>query len=298
MIEEQNPTVAVIMPNRNGADFISESIDSVLSQTYSHWILYVIDDSSSDSSCLLVESYSRRFPHKVKLLRNKENLGPGGSRNVGILNSKSEYIAFLDSDDIWNPDKLELQVQQLNSDESIILTYCSGLEFLSNTNQIIGAMPAKFRGNCHYLFHKYPTKAIISLGGSGALFRRSVLSVVGPFDERFCSSAEDWDFFRRISLCGTVDFISKNLILYRRHQNNLSRANTIQYFNSNRNAVMKMIRDEDLPRSKSLPIAWRFHLSYLRHFIKFCNYLGVVELFKSCSSWGKSVREFERTKFR
>ncbi len=102
--------VSIIMPCYNSEKFIGEAIESVLAQTYSNWELLITDDCSKDSSRKIVEEYEKK-DNRVKLFCLKENSGSGIARNKSIEEAKGRFIAFLDSDDIWFPNKLELQIK-------------------------------------------------------------------------------------------------------------------------------------------------------------------------------------------
>ena len=103
------PSVSIITPMYNSEEFLSESIQSVLNQTYKNWELILIDDNSTDNTLKIAEAFSKRYPN-IKLFKNKINLGTAFSRNTGIENSKGNFIAFLDADDLWKPEKLEKQL--------------------------------------------------------------------------------------------------------------------------------------------------------------------------------------------
>ncbi|WP_299238949.1 glycosyltransferase family 2 protein [Sulfurihydrogenibium sp.] len=102
--------VSVIMPNYNRAKYISEAIESVISQTYPIWELMIIDDCSTDNSVNIIEEYVAK-DERIKLIRLPKNSGPAIARNTGIEVASGRYIAFLDSDDVWLPYKLEKQVK-------------------------------------------------------------------------------------------------------------------------------------------------------------------------------------------
>ena len=99
--------VSVIMPNFNGGKYLRESVDSVLSQTYTYWELIFVDDCSSDDSLDIVRSYD---DERIKILQNKQNCGAAESRNYALREARGRWVAFLDSDDIWLPEKLEKQI--------------------------------------------------------------------------------------------------------------------------------------------------------------------------------------------
>lgn len=105
-------TVSIITPAYNSEKFIEATIRSVQSQTFTDWKLIVVDDCSEDSTPSIVQKLQTEDP-RIELLLNPENLGVANARNRGVEYASSEYIAFLDSDDIWLPEKLELQLKKL-----------------------------------------------------------------------------------------------------------------------------------------------------------------------------------------
>ena len=109
MRKEDQPLVSVIMPSYNSARFVSEAIKSVMNQTYQNWELLITDDCSKDNSVEVINKYTAQ-DSRVKLEALKKNVGAASARNISLEKAKGEYIAFLDSDDTWNLDKLEYQI--------------------------------------------------------------------------------------------------------------------------------------------------------------------------------------------
>lgn len=103
------PDVSIIMPTYNSARFIKESIDSVLSQTYTNWELLIVDDCSTDETWRELQQISQK-ENRIHTFRTKKNAGSGIARNIGIREAKGRYIAFIDSDDWWYPMKLQKQL--------------------------------------------------------------------------------------------------------------------------------------------------------------------------------------------
>ena len=101
--------VSIITPSYNSSKYIAHTIDSVLAQTYKKWELIIIDDNSVDDSKKIIAHYVK-FDSRIRLIELRENQGPAIARNIGIEEARGPYIAFLDSDDIWLPKKLELQI--------------------------------------------------------------------------------------------------------------------------------------------------------------------------------------------
>lgn len=106
------PLVSVVMPLFNGADFVKESIESVIKQQYQNWELLVVDDCSTDNSVEIIKSIAGSEP-RVKLVHLNHNSGPAVARNTAIEHAQGRFIAFLDSDDIWSAQKLEIQVHYM-----------------------------------------------------------------------------------------------------------------------------------------------------------------------------------------
>ncbi|HIC32028.1 MAG TPA: glycosyltransferase family 2 protein [Flavobacteriaceae bacterium] len=104
------PLVSIITPMYNSEKFILKTIGSVVNQTYTNWELILIDDRSTDNTIKIVEDFKSKYAN-IKLLQNDTNLGAAKSRNKAILEAKGDYIAFLDADDLWKPNKLDLQIQ-------------------------------------------------------------------------------------------------------------------------------------------------------------------------------------------
>lgn len=100
--------VSIIMPAYNSAAFIAQSIDSVLAQTHSNWELLIVDDCSTDDTVSIVKAYTS--DPRIKLQVFDKNSGAGIARNTAVSNAKGKYIAFLDSDDLWKPEKLRKQI--------------------------------------------------------------------------------------------------------------------------------------------------------------------------------------------
>src|SRR3990172_4230917 len=103
------PLVSVIMIFLNAGRFIEEAVESVFTQSYENWELLFVDDGSVDRSTSIAQAYADRYPHKVRYLEHTghQNRGKCASRNLGIGNTRGDYIVFLDADDVWLPDKLK-----------------------------------------------------------------------------------------------------------------------------------------------------------------------------------------------
>lgn len=130
--KESVPTVSVIMPAYNSSATLGESIQSVVSQTFGDWELLVIDDCSQENLYSIVESFNDFRIHFIRLSRNS---GVAVARNRGIQEAKGRYIAFLDSDDLWHPEKLEKQLHFMEKN-GYAFTYTWYQQFDHDTNHL------------------------------------------------------------------------------------------------------------------------------------------------------------------
>ena len=118
-IQFQDGLVSIIMPSWNTSRFIGKSIESVLNQTYSNWELIIVDDCSTDDTDSVVAAYS---DDRIKYIKNERNSGAAITRNRAIREANGEWIAFLDSDDLWEPEKLEKQINFMK-DNGYVFSY-------------------------------------------------------------------------------------------------------------------------------------------------------------------------------
>ena len=107
---KSNNLVSVITPAYNCAEYIDECIESVLNQTYQNWEMLIVDDKSTDNTQSIVESYAKK-DHRIKLFNQEKNAGTAAARNKALELSQGRFVAFLDSDDTWKPNKLERQLE-------------------------------------------------------------------------------------------------------------------------------------------------------------------------------------------
>jgi len=110
MITDNSILISIVTPSYNCSDFIAQTIDSVKSQTYNNWEMIIVDDCSTDNSIDIINSYAKE-DNRIKLYRLEKNSGAAVARTKAIELAKGDYIAFLDSDDIWLPEKLQLQLE-------------------------------------------------------------------------------------------------------------------------------------------------------------------------------------------
>ena len=215
---ETMPKVSVIIPIYNAEKFISETIESVVAQTYPDWEIIAVDDGSTDKTPEILKEYAKKLPKKVRVITQK-NSGVSTARNNAIAVAKGGHVAFLDHDDLWMPEKLEKQVKLLDSDKKLGLVYsdCDMIDHegrLKKGSLVRGKM---FRGN---VFNELLCANFIPL--LTAVVKKGVLDEVGAFDPKY-KIAEEYDLFLRIAERYPIDFVEQPLAKYRVHGGRASR---------------------------------------------------------------------------
>lgn len=197
------PQISVIIPTYNRANLLSRAINSVLRQTFSDFELIVVDDSSEDNTKALVETLKDL---RIKYMCHEENRGAAAARNTGIRMSRGEYIAFLDSDDEWLPEKLEKQISKFEELHHKVGVVYSGLSVFSNGELVRQDIPVK-SGNIYrdQLLQDYvfPTSTI--------MVRKECLMEIGGFDETL-PARQDYDLSLRLSKLYEFAFIPEPLV--------------------------------------------------------------------------------------
>lgn len=207
--------VSVIIPTYNRATLISETIKSVLKQTYSDFEAIIVSDGASGDTRKAVESFSDR---RLKYYEISHSGRPAVARNFGISRACGEYLAFCDDDDIWFPEKLSLQVARANSDKEIGLCYTKCLLKSGNSQRIV---PSDARQG--FIFRRL-FLSFDFIATSTVLLRAEVLAKLGDFNESFrLKVIEDFDLWLRISKSYKVGIIDKPLVVHRESSDSLSR---------------------------------------------------------------------------
>ena len=200
----------VIIPAHNAGAYIEETLESVLSQSVLPKHIVVINDRSTDNTEAIVRKISAGSPVPIILMQSTGK-GPAAARNTGLKASSSEFIAFLDADDLWKPTKLENQMGLFQKDPHTGFVYC-GFEYCDEIGEAIPTSLSHIhptRGNDPKVFLSdnsiVPTPGVL-------LVRRSALEAVGWFDESLIYT-EDWDLLIRLGLRFPFDYVDEKLVL-------------------------------------------------------------------------------------
>jgi glycosyltransferase involved in cell wall biosynthesis len=201
------PRVSVVIPTYNCESYIGEAVGSVLKQTFQDFEIIVIDDGSTDRTRSVLEPYMDRIIYLYQ-----ENQGESVARNRGIKMAKSEFIAFLDSDDLWLPIKLERQLNAMDAYTNAVLVYSYSYNIDEGGERIQwrgSDLQGQGKPGLHHMLHQIiMTNVIANIGA--VMVRKSFLTGMTLFDPEI-QLGEDWDFYIRLSLLGPFAFIPEPL---------------------------------------------------------------------------------------
>jgi glycosyltransferase involved in cell wall biosynthesis len=210
-----NALVSVVVPTYNHAHFLGQALQSVANQTYSRWEALVIDNHSHDNTDGVIASFS---DPRIRLLKIHNNGVIAASRNLGIREAKGDLIAFLDSDDLWYPAKLERCLQRLDDGYDLV---CHGERWLGD-----GRDRKVFYGPEHRAAYESLLFDGNCISTSAVVVRREQLEAVGGFrEDSDIVTAEDYDLWLRLARHGArIGFVAEILGEFRIHIGNQSRA--------------------------------------------------------------------------
>lgn len=134
-----NPKISVVIPFHNSETTLGKTLDSLVSQTMPDWEAILIDDASTDAGVVLVQERATKDP-RLRLIQSTQQLGPARARNLGINNARARYVAFLDSDDLWFPDKLLVQLPVLEAGTAIVF---SAYERVDSSGRVLRRISAQ-----------------------------------------------------------------------------------------------------------------------------------------------------------
>ncbi|MGO9013544.1 MAG: glycosyltransferase family 2 protein [Dissulfurispiraceae bacterium] len=213
------PLVSIVTPMFNAEPFIAETIESVLAQTYENWEMLVVDNCSTDRSREVVLDYANRDT-RIRLVELDFNSGgPARPRNIGIRHALGDYLAFLDADDIWKPEKLERQVRHMLGHPEVGLLYSPCLPTLGG--KIKKQSPRRWAMKAGHIFEALFLSDNFIVCSSVLLRKGSAIPLEFDEDSRMVT-VEDFDLWLRISQVAVIDFIAEPLVIYRLHERNLS----------------------------------------------------------------------------
>ena len=207
--------ISVVIPTYNRSELLNNSIKSVLSQTFGDFELIVIDDCSTDNTPSVLGSF---LDERLKVIRNNRNMGISAVRNIGVTSSQGKYIAFLDDDDEWQPDKLEKQMNIMeNGPVSLGCVYSGSLIIGADGGEAVRSSVPIHRNRVlkELLLENFITTSTV-------LIKKSCFDKAGLFDEEI-PYGEDYDMWIRIAEDFDYDFAPEPLTKYCIHQTSMTR---------------------------------------------------------------------------
>ncbi len=234
--ENHFPFISIIIPTFNRAERIQTAIESVLQQTYQNFELIIVDDGSTDNTGEIIKSYGNQLKCFFQT-----NQGVSAARNFGIKKSKANYICFLDSDDEWLTNKLEIQVTLIKSNPEVKICYTDEIWIRNGIRVNPKKGHNKYSG---WIYQRCLPLCIIS--PSSVMIDAEVFEKVGMFDTQM-TVCEDYDLWLRISHYYPIIFIRKQLIIKNGgHEDQLSH----RFWGMDRfrvKAMEKMLQNYNLP---------------------------------------------------
>jgi glycosyltransferase involved in cell wall biosynthesis len=206
---------SIIMPAYNAESTIYDSIESVIKQSYEKWELIIINDGSTDDTIKVVSQFK---DSRIKLI-SQENKGVAEARNTGIRFSNGDFIAFLDSDDIWDEKKLEIQINYLTVNDIDLLH----TDFFYFSTNITDRKYKKYIEPYNFDLSDHE-KLLINdvIVASSVIIRKNTINSVGYFDSSFYG-VEDWDYWIRLSKDHKIGKIDNPLTYYRENMKGISK---------------------------------------------------------------------------
>lgn len=223
--------VAILMATHNGENYLKEQLDSLFTQTYQDFVLYVSDDSSTDATCNILQSYQEKYPNRIFLCHNDtEHHGAKHNFMQLIMRYKAQYVMLCDQDDVWKPRKIEVTMQKMLQMEK---EYGEGTPILVHTDlevvdQSLQTVSPSFKEAMGADYSRTQLRQIIIqnvLTGCTALYNRALaelLTVEPPY-----MIMHDWWLVLVASAFGVVGHIDEQTILYRQHGNNVIGAKNV-----------------------------------------------------------------------
>jgi len=224
-----NPAVSVIIIFYNAERFLAEAVESVLSQTERNWELILADDGSTDHSTSIAREFAGKLPHKIRYVEHPEhrNRGMSATRNLGIRCSSGEWVAFLDADDVWKPEKLAGQLSLLATHSEVGLLYGSPLYWASwskagsaDWQPGVSVAPESVVDPPGLFLRNYPLGTGPAPCPSDLIIKRSVIERVGGFEESFggpYQMYEDQAFLTKVYLTTPILVSGSCWTWYRQH---------------------------------------------------------------------------------
>jgi len=223
----KTPLVSIVVPLYNKEKYVLECLYSIAAQDFIDWECIIVDDGSEDESVRLVESFIKSTPGNWNLIR-KNNGGPSSARNFGVVNSTGNFVAFLDSDDIWLPNKLSHQLSAFETSPDCLISLT---DYVITQSNGLNSRGVRSSASPDLLRRWLNMRGFGGLVESTGLVRRQVFNE-GIFFDEVLTTGEGLDFMLRVSKIGSFCIASEFLTIYRLSDGQLHKNETLIKVNS------------------------------------------------------------------
>lgn len=240
----ENDLISVVIPTFNRASLLRDALFSVYQQSHRPIELIIVDDGSTDNTEAVVSDFKNEHVDSnfSLIYEYQTNAGGNVARNKGISLATAEYVAFLDSDDLWMSSKLEKQLTQIKGFDNIGAVYCGLVELNMETPGAIDVINRKFpQGN----IHNQLLVRDITAPTSTFLIRKSVFNKVGFFNV-FLQARQDWEMWIRVSNDFLILAVPENLVFYRKHNGERTISNPTKELNANKSIFNTYVKGQFL----------------------------------------------------
>lgn len=269
------PRISVYIPSYNNEQYIASAIESVIHQTLQPYEIVIIDDCSADNSREIIKKYQKKYPDLIRVFFNEKNLGIAKVRNFALSQVRGDYITYLDGDDLWYPQKLELEFTTLlETGYKIVYSNYNIIDEKGNLLKVWDKFNQIPRGD---LFDGIIVGNLFSSGDRKSIYRhemfrnelvhKSVFKKVGNYDTKF-EIYEDWDIRIRFAKYFEIGYCNKILSAYRDNPLGLSKANIekhIKYTHYIKKKYKKQYYKFPLIKKYKIIFLYQLRISYLNH---------------------------------
>lgn len=303
-IMEKQPLVSVIIPCYNGEKFISKAIESVLNQTYQNWELIVVDDGSTDGSKKIINQFCNT-DKRAHYIQHKKNKGIPSARNTGIKTSIGEYIAFLDQDDLWMKEKLELFIEEFSRYDSKVGIIFSDFQIVFADNIV----SKNYKKVNYYKIQRLNKRNFIKKlfmrnfikSASQVILRKECFSKLGLLDKNLYGG-DDGDFWLRAAGKFDFQYLPKILVKIYLHKDNTTRKGSYRMIEDGMNIIVpKAVEQYPFLEYLRYKKYSKLHYSYGTHlfmdgqFLKARKYFikAIKEDFLNWKAWARLLLTFK-----
>ena len=247
--------ISVYITSYNKENYLEQAIESVLAQSLQSQDIVIVDDASSDSSRDIIDAYKSRYPHRINAIFNEQNLGISKTRNIALEQCKGDIVTFLDGDDFFYPNKLELEYKQLIKSQNTQVVY-SNFNYLNESGKITGSFAKETEDPAtgDIFINTYTRNYNVQSGSNYIyeMFYKNCAFEIGLYDTNI-KIWEDWDFRIRMSKIFRYGYCSKINSVYRQLPDSLHTSHfethyheQIKIYNKNKPLIKDLKKEEKI----------------------------------------------------